>query len=258
MSIRLAKQIVYMAFYIVLWFFIIWDGYSFFIRPAPSCFDHIQNQGEQGVDCGGPCATVCAASTQPIAVQSVNAFAASAGADTFLAKIANANAGDSAQSFDYSFNVYDASGTLLKSYPGQSYLYGQQLKYLVLVNQPVPDGVANADLTITNVNWVKDSAIGAAPQIAVQDVSTQIATSSAGVSGAIVATGQIANNDVATFNDVLVVVVFKDSNGNPVGASQTEIDSIAPTQIENFAVNYPFSAGINPDATEVEAYTVRQ
>jgi len=24
-------------------------------KPVPDCFDNIQNQGEQGIDCGGPC-----------------------------------------------------------------------------------------------------------------------------------------------------------------------------------------------------------
>lgn len=28
-------------------------------NPAPTCFDGIQNQGETGVDCGGPCIAIC-------------------------------------------------------------------------------------------------------------------------------------------------------------------------------------------------------
>lgn len=253
MSIRFAKQVIYGAFYVVLIVLIVWDGYSFFARPAASCFDGIKNEGELGIDCGGPCVKVCTASTQPISVVGVNAFVSGAGHDTFLAKIDNPNLNYAAQSFDYDFNVYDTSGTLIQSYPGQSFLYGGQVEYLTLVNQPVASSVVSAALAIptATMSWVATSTLGTAPDFAVTGLTTEIGSTTA------IAAGQLTNDDTATFTDVLIVGVFKDANGNPIGASQTELDSITPNQTEDFSVSYPVIPGIDPAATEVEAYALR-
>jgi hypothetical protein len=251
MSTRFAKQMIYGTFYVVIWVLVIWLGYSLATHKPASCFDNIQNQGELGVDCGGPCATVCAPSAQAINVISVNALTAPNGNDTFLAKITNPNGDFAAQSFSYAFNVYDTSGTLLESYPGQSFLYSQQIKYLLLANEVVPAGVAREDVTITDVNWVTASTMGTVPQLAVQNILTQVASTT------VVATGQVANNDTATFNNVFIVAVFKDANGNPVAASQTLLDSLAPDQTQSFSVNYPTVPGIDPALTEVDAYATK-
>ena len=255
MSTRFAKQLIYGTFYVVVLVLLIWGGHALFTRPAASsCFDGIQNQGELGVDCGGPCSKICTPSAQPIVLvpgTSVMAFASTPGHETFLAKIANSNVGFAAQSFSYAFNVYDASGTLLQSYPGQSFLFSQQVKYLLLANEAVPSGAVRSDVTITNVNWVTGASFGVMPQFVVQNISTHVGSTT------VIATGQLVNNDTATFNNIFIVAVFKDANGNPLGASQTILDSIAPDQTQSFSVSYPAVAGIDPAATEVDAYAAK-
>jgi hypothetical protein len=249
MSTRTAKQLIYGTLYVVIWVLVIWLGYKIFVRPAPLAAP--------------------APVTQPIQILAVQAFTAAPGYDTFLAKIANANSSTAAWSFDYSFNTYDASGTLISSYPGESFAYPNEVKYLVLVNQAVASSVATFDLTVptTTTSWIASSSYGALPQLAVESVSTQIGSSSVAAVGAtgagaaaptVTASGELLNNDTATFNNVFIVAVFKDANGNPIGASQTEVTSIAPGQAVPFSVIYPAVAGINPAATEVDAYAYRQ
>ena len=252
MSTRLAKQIVYAAFYLFLWGFVVWAAVIILVHPAPSCFDNIQNQNETGVDCGGVCAKVCAGSAQAMKILSVNAFTASAGHDTFLAKIANPNNDYAADNFDYSFNAYDAAGKILQSFTGNSFLYGNEVKYLLLPNQLVPSGIAGVDLTIANADWVKSSIYGAVPQFAVQNVVTQMSSSS------IIAAGQVINNDVSIFKNILIVSIFKDSQGNPLGTSQTVLDVINPNQTRAFSVTYPMTPGVDPSMTEVVSYAARQ
>ena len=262
MSTRLAKQLIYGTFYIIVWVLVVWAGFALFTHPSASCFDKIQNEGELGVDCGGPCATVCTPSAQPINVLSVHDFTSPSGNETFLGKIANPNTDFAAQSFSYAFNVYDASGTLLQSYPGQSFLFSQQIKYVLLVNQTVPSTAVREDLAITNPSWVTGASLGVVPQLVVQNVATQVGSSTPGIAGgvsvgAVTATGQLVNNDTATFNNVFIVAVFEDANGNPVAASQTLLDSIAPNQTESFSVSYPAVPGIDPTKTDVQAYAAR-
>ncbi len=250
MSIRLAKQIIYGAFYVLVWALVVWVGYAIFFHPAPPA--------------------VPAAVAQPISVLSVNEFISSPGHATFLAKIANLNSGLAAQYFSFSFNLLDGSGTVAQSFPGGSFLYPNEVKYIALVNQPVGSGLAANTtsagaatiLTLTiptsTTEWVASSSLGVPPALTILNLSTTISSSSAGgAPGVALATGDLENNDTATFTHIFIIAVFKDANGNPVGASQTEIDSIAPNQTENFSVSYPAISGINPAATEVQAYVQR-
>ncbi len=234
MSTRTAKQLIYGTLYVVVWVLVIWGVYSLFARPAAP--------------------SVPVATNQPIQILTVQAFTASPGYDTFLAKIANVNSSTAAWSFDYAFNTYDASGTLISSYPGQSFVYPNEVKYLLLVNQAVASSVANFDLTIptTTTNWIAVSSYGALPQLSPQGLSTRIASSS------VIVSGNLVNSDTVAFHNIFIIAIFKGANGNPIGASQTEVDSIVPNQAVPFSVIYPAVAGINPAATEVEAYAYRQ
>jgi hypothetical protein len=240
MSTRTAKQLIYGTLYVVIWVAVVWGGYKIFARPAPP--------------------PLPAPTNQPIQILSTQAFTAAPGYDTFLAKIANINSSTAAWSFDYAFNTYDASGTLIASYPGESFAYPNEVKYLVLVNQVVASSVVNFNLTIptTTTNWVASSSYGALPQLAVEGVLTRVASSSVHGAGTVTASGELLNNDTVTFNAVFIVAVFKDASGAPIGASQTEVANIAPGQAVPFSVIYPAVVGINPAATEVEAYAYRQ
>jgi len=248
MSIRLAKMLIYGAFYIIFWILIIWSGYKLFFRPAPVVVLSPE------------------ASAQPISVLGVNVFATSPGHDTFLAKIANTNADVAAQYFPFSFELTDASGTVLQSFPGASFLYGGEVKYVELVNEALSGAMSTdtisatgwtLDIPTSTVQWIASSSFGPAPKLAVQNLSTVIASSSVSAGGIALATGNLVDGDTAAFTHVFIVAIFKDASGNPIGASQTELDSIAPDQVKNFSVGYPAVAGLNLAATEVAAYASR-
>jgi len=53
---RLAKQLIYGSVFAGILFLILLSFYNSNFKPAPTCSDGKQNQGEEGVDCGGPCA----------------------------------------------------------------------------------------------------------------------------------------------------------------------------------------------------------
>ena len=97
-----------------------------------------------------------------------------------------------------------------------------------------------------NVQWAASSTTGGVPQFAFQNVQAGVGSTTVSVSG------QIVNDDVASFGSVLIIVVFKDDGGNPIGASQTEINDLAPGTTQNFTVIYPAVPGINPANNEIE------
>lgn len=261
MSTRFAKQIIYGAFYLVVLVLVVWGGHALFFRSAPAT----------------PAAPALVAA--PIQVLgAVQVFSANPGYDTFLAKIANPNGDLAAQYVPFSFVLPGASGTLQASFSGATFLYPNQVKYVALVNQAVSDGpgamgavgggasgvaaidVATGwilDIPTSTVQWIASSSFGAPPALAVQNVATTIGSSTLSGPALALATGELANNDTATFTNVFILAIFKDANGNPIGASQTEVDSIAPNTTQHFSISYPAVGGIDPTQTEVQAYAER-
>jgi len=257
MDTRRTKQIIYGVVYLVVLIAVVGGGYFLFLKPTPSCFDHKQDGGETGVDCGGPCAAVCIpANLSGIStVGGVSILTSSSSNDTFLVQIANANAGFAAQSFNYSFQLYDASGTLLASIPGESFLYAGEVKYLIAPNVAAPATLDHATLAITNVDWVPAAAMGFVPSWGSDNRPEMTGNSISSTTVSV--TGTLTDSDTATFTNVLVVAVFKDAAGDVVGASQTELDSIAPNQTTDFTVMYPATPNLDPALTALYAYALR-
>ena len=54
----LAKKVLIIAIYLLIFFLI---GFLIYLKykPKPNCFDNIQNQNEENVDCGGVCTKQC-------------------------------------------------------------------------------------------------------------------------------------------------------------------------------------------------------
>jgi hypothetical protein len=247
------KQFLYGIFYLAIIVGLGFGAYVKFWRVVPSCFDGVQNQGEQGIDCGGLCAQVCAPVFSPIGFSSSSIFWNSSGRATFVAQATNPNVNGGAFDFKYVFSLRDASGTTVGSVPGDSFLYPGQTKYVVAVNQAVATSVVSADCAVVgDVPWVPSSTIGNAPVLNLQNVATaQVA------SGTLATSGVVVNQDPVAVSDVLLVAFFKNSSGETVGISQTQINQIPAGGSANFSVLYPLNSNIDSTKTEVDAYGVR-
>src|SRR6266481_4062750 len=208
MSTRRAKQLLYGTFYAIIWGVFFTIIYFIFLRQPPAPVLAI------------PCAVDCLPmGATPFATQGdISAFTTSAGHVTFLASIANSNSNYGAASFNYSFNLYDATGASLGSVTGQSFIYPGEQKYIIDPNVSVPAGFDHATFAFSGVQWVSSDAIGFAPQFTFQNIMPRAA------SGTIAVGGEIVNNDVAVLHRVDVVTIFTGSSGAPIGASETEVN----------------------------------
>jgi hypothetical protein len=251
---RRVKQVVYGIFYLVVLGAIITGIYFLFLKPAPSCFDNIQNEGEQGVDCGGPCAKLCISSSiQPIvALAAVRVFPLSGGNVTILAQLENANSDYAASSFDYTVTLYGTDGSTIATLNGTSFAYADETKYLILPNKPVSGTASRADIAVSGIQWVPAAQMGLTPQFAFTNI-----TSAIGANGFMAVSGSITDRDVSSFRNIIVMAVFKDAAHTPIGASQTELDSLAPGETLGFSVSYPALPNVDISATEFKAYAAR-
>lgn len=256
MDIRRAKQVIYGSFYLIVIGSILTAAWFSVVKPPASCFDARQNQGEEGVDCGGPCVLACIpANVQKlVATGDVSLFPSTPGHYTLLAEVANRNAGFAVPLMEYKFDLYGATGTFLGSIPGTSYIYGGEVKYLLAPNVAVPADAVSAMLVIPPPTWVPSETLGVVPRFN----NPLPITGSELSSSTITVHGRIVNGDIATFRNILVVAIFRGAAGTVFGASQTKVDRLAPNDAQDFSVMYPYDARIDPSLTQIYGYALRQ
>jgi hypothetical protein len=241
MSTRRANQLIYGTLYALIWLIIFGAIYFIFVRPFTN----------------GPAALPCTpntcapTSTAPIATSSVSLFVTSPGDYTFLTQAVDTDPDFGAQVLNYQIDLYDASNTLIESVPAQSFIYPSQNKYLVVPNVAVAQPVDHAALEVTGASWIASSTLGAIPQFVLQN--TQVVTNST----TIAVSGQLTNANIGSFEQVEILVIFNDGNGNPIGSSQTEIDNLQAGATNNFSVTYPAGPSINPAQNQIIVYALR-
>ncbi len=254
MPFRLGKQLGYLAVFILFW----WGIFSLFyytsVKPAPTCSDNIQNQGEAGIDCGGPCALVCVpANVKPIElVGSVIRFSPDPTHFSLLARVNNPNVNHAARDFSYSFLLYDAQENLVKTYSGDSYIYAGEAKYLLVPNVPLPAASFNkVDFKVDNAEWIPKDAFIGPPFLSATNISSQIAGNS------IALNGQVVNKDTVNFPRVTVLAIFRGRYGQEAGVTQTEIENLPPNGMLPFSVAHPFVPNLDLAGTKVFVYAAR-
>ena len=90
----------------------VWVYLSYFNAP-PSCIDRKQNQGENGIDCGGPCLSICSTEAKEPAVLWARPFMVGTSSVTAAAYIQNTNPGAGARAVRYTFRLYDKNNDLV-------------------------------------------------------------------------------------------------------------------------------------------------
>lgn len=255
MSLRRAKQIIYGAFYsILLGLFAAWIYYGF-LKPAPSCFDGIKNQSEEGIDCGGPCAVSCSIKhVKSIeTVGRILTFAPDQEHLSLLVQISNPNLDYAARNFFYTFSIYDNQGSVIQSFNGNSFVYAGEVKYILVPNAQVPrTGLfGKIEFRAENFDWVPVANLKGPPHIAILGVETNSASTSLTVDG------RITNNDTVAFPLVTVVAIFKGQYSQVAGASQTIIENLLPNESRAFSIIHPPVPNVDLTGTKVLVYALR-
>jgi hypothetical protein len=213
--------------------------YKTFLSKAPSCVDGIQNQGEQGIDCGGPCPYLCTALEESPVVRFTQALPSGNGTTDVIAYIDNPNTTAYARSVPYTVTLYGSDDTLAAG--------------IIHGTVDLPAG-ATMPVFIPNINSGKTLVESAfltidpsAPQWqAGRDTRVLPVAASATLGGTSAApriTATLDNPSAVALTNVKVIVALFDASGNAVAASQTILPSI-PAQgnaIATFTWNAPFS-----------------
>lgn len=208
---------------------IVVPGFFTFYK-APTCFDGIQNEGEQGIDCGGPCTKLCQTAFLPAKIMWADAEEIVPGTYDLGAYIENSNLNGAATNVPYTFSVYDDQGVLITEQNGTMTIPAGRntLAFIggVKTGTRVPakggvtfqfdaspiwgksyDSLGNLVIGTPNFNESGSSATGVVSSLTVP----------------------IGNSGLTPYNNVTVYAVLSDKNGNHIGFSETYLNSVPPS-----------------------------
>ncbi len=218
---------------------------------APTCSAGVQNQGEQGIDCGGPCALLCTALEQPPTVLFTHAISNGAGRVDVIAMVENKNTTAAAKNVPYRITLYGAGQALIQEVTGTI-----DLPPGAAVPVFVP-GIASGQQTVSNAFLTIEPS---SPQWFVVSPDPRVVP----IVSAIIQRGTIeaprveavlGNTSALPLSNVRAIVLVHNGKGDVIAASSTVLPVI-PAQgsaTATFTWNGPF-AGV-PASLEVVPVT---
>ena len=243
---RSLKQFIYGVFYLAVLALVLSSIYSSNFKPEPSCFDNEINQGEKGIDCGGPCVPCEELSLrEPRVTGPVQVFSLSSGETVLLAGVANSNSTYGAI-VNYRFRLYDRNSILIETITGEERLYPSERTYVYEPNvvSKIPN-ISSAELDFGKPEWVVASEMPY-PSLVIREVDTKI-----GSDGKIRVTGMVRNESPVIAQNVNIVAVLLDNViGAELFASQTVIEKISGFEEILFVVLFPADARFSQQADE--------
>ena len=217
------RKFVYSSVVIVVCIAIIVVPLFHFFYKAPTCFDGVQNGGEQGIDCGGGCTKLCQSAFLPAVVVWTDAHSIAPGLYNLAAYIENPNVNGAAINAPYSFSIFDNQGVLITQVYGTLTIPANRdtIAFMGAVNlgnrAPAKNGV-NFAFTSPPL-WQKShdtlqSLVYPDPQYSEDSTGSSLQVA-------------VGNTSLTAYNSITVYTVLKDINNNEVDFSKTYIDTIA-------------------------------
>jgi hypothetical protein len=235
---------------IIVGFVIVTLGaFAFFtFHQAPSCRDNRQNQQEEGIDCGGPCAYVCTASEAAPSVRFVRAVSPTPGRTDMIAYVDNPNDTVAAQGLHYNVELYSSTNTVIAKGEGTVDLPPASTVPVFVPNfYTGSQEVARAFITFDTPQhlWYRYQDTRVLPQIGDVVITT-------GDMPRITATA--VNPSATALKGTAFIVTVFDAEGNAIAASQTVAPTIAPHGAVPLVFTWP--APLSAIASRVEVVPV--
>ena len=221
---------------IVIVALVAWFSYKqFFSKPA-TCNDGVQNQGELGIDCGGPCSTLCSFQSRSPVVLWSRVFQTANGVSSAVAYVENQNPTAGVQKINYEFRAYDANN-VLSADPIDGTTYLAPNEKTAIFESPLLTG-NRAPATVffqftTSPVFVKTDPKFQVPQLTSKNTNLTSAGTAPQLSV------DIVNNTLFDYKNVPVVAIVYDKDGNAINASQTFITSIPQQTTQTVYFTWP-------------------
>lgn len=247
------RFVIASAYFLVIVLLAVGAYYAFFKAPE-TCFDGKRNQNESGIDCGGVCQAVCKENVigTDLEIREIVFVPGNNGQYDILGKLYNPNDEIGASSFAYVAELRDSAGTVLATRSGTGYILPQENKYIFELNLVTPTVPANASLRISEIEWARFSGYQEKPSINIYQKRYGQISSGVGFGEAY---GLLSNESPYDFRSIIVRVILRDGNGNPLAFNSTEMRTVRSHEERDFRLVWPsaFPGTVEKVEMEVDA-----
>lgn len=208
-----------------------------FYTPA-TCFDGKQNQGELGVDCGGPCSLVCENVATVPTLKWARVFKIKDGVFSAFAYVQNPNKDAGSFAVPYEVKLYDSKNVLVYSHENSFYLPSGRSIGVLEANLRLGDREpvrADFDIFDEKIVWQKEII----DPIEIYERSSVIKNETAGVK----VNAEFVNRGTEIISNLNVVAIVYDGFNNALGASKTVIETFNPAGVEDLVFVWPEDFG---------------
>jgi hypothetical protein len=209
----------------------------------PTCFDGKQNQGEQGVDCGGSCQPCVGEVKDPVVLWS-KAFKIKDGEYEAAALIDNPNIFAGISSFKYKLKIYDEKNILIALKEGESFINPNEKKLIFETNIETGKRVPKKAFIEFEENFKWKRIEKEKPQLVVSgkqffyEPFPKLAV-------------EISNKSSFGIKDIFASTVLYDGNKNALAVSVSKIDYIGGGSNQEIVFTWPEPLPEVPDSSEV-------
>lgn len=240
----------FIAFSFILIFVIIIGGIWLLVNPPKAtCFDGIQNQGEKGIDCGGPCGLCPEDIRRPLEFLLGDFIPTLNDNYDLVAKVENPNKDWGIESMLYRFNLYDKNDKLIGYREGPFYILPQEIKYIV--DQKFESNIVPAKIEIEfkEIKWRKLKDFNEL-ELRIRNKDYQLIEEKFHqISGVV---ENKSNFDLAKIE--IVGVIFSQNN-KIIAVGRTEMTSVLVDESRYFKINWPYENDRQISSFELRAYT---
>jgi len=223
--------LTYFGIFSAIIFLIVFLLISFF-RPSPTCFDRIQNQNEEGVDCGGPCDAGCLGDVKDVVVLWNRVFPISQSRYDVAMLIENPNLFAGAPIVHYQIKMHDDKGVLVALRGGTTFINPQERFMIFESNVQTANRIpVQASIEFEKILWERIEQ--EKPDITAFNFAvTQFPAGRLDMS--------LRNGNFLPEEHLETAVALLDESGNVFAVSKTRVESIRPESSTNVAFTWPF------------------
>lgn len=238
MTWRLQRQLT-IVFVILVFLAVVFGLFYFYTRPAPSCFDRAQNQGEQGVDCGGSCVKICQDQAIPLITLWTRPFEISPGVYSAVAFVENPNRSLGIPYLAYEFSLVDKAGRVITRGTGHTFANPSERFPIFLGGLSDPSrSVKSAFVTFTDpIEWRRTER--EVPKVSVRQTGLELLPVPR-------LSAEVESSSIVELSNLPVVAVISGPGGNAFTGSATLVDRLPSGGQQQVYFTWPLPFEIEP------------
>lgn len=186
------------------------------LQSEPTCFDGQRNQDEVGIDCGGSCQYLCLSQVAPLQILWSRSFSTTPGSYNAVAYIENPNQRAAIETIPYVFRLYDSNNVLVTERFGETFVSTQGIT--PIFEPKIETG--SRVVTRTTFEFLQPSPWQEITSPKELEVVSQRLSSG---NRAPRVDAEVTNDGFEPLQNVVIVGIVFNAQGNAIGASQTVI-----------------------------------